>query len=462
MKAFLKQYRIALLLFLPVLAYVVYRAASLSLTHDEALSFTIVKGDATWKVTANHHWLNTWLMKLTHGLFGSSELALRLPNVLAFVLYGWASAKLLRSLTLPRHLVYVAFAAMLSSQLVLDFFGLARGYGLALAFLIAAFHFLLNEDHKWKPRFFAALLFSFYANFSFLVPIGILAFLELLHRQSNYLPIRKTRWKQLLPPLLFGLLMLPGVQRLFFLSAQGQLYLGSDHDMLHSTVFSWMMTFAASINQMEDALIYFAWLVGGMSFIGLLLWKRSKLAAYSAVLILGYLLGMELLHQFKSIPYPVERSILFLSPLTSLLLWGIVEGFWSLHKAMRVPAILLILALVPAQFYSFSEEANLRYTQNFRGDANIKQLLKAVDQNRKEDTVSIGIPWYLEPSMNYYRRKDDLTWLRPLNRNGISDTFSFYVIEQSTEATFNGLPLTFIDSFPTSGMNLFRRDVRIP
>jgi len=73
--------------FLSFLAYISTRAYKLSFTHDESLSYTIVEGDKTWVGTANHHPLNTLSMFISSVLFGNNEFALRLPNVLSFLLY---------------------------------------------------------------------------------------------------------------------------------------------------------------------------------------------------------------------------------------------------------------------------------------------------------------------------------------------------------------------------------------
>ena len=79
-------------------AYVLYRAIHLSFVHDESLSYTIVIGMPNWKASANHHPLNTRLMRWSAGKFGYDEWSLRLPNVASFILYLSAGLLLLRRL----------------------------------------------------------------------------------------------------------------------------------------------------------------------------------------------------------------------------------------------------------------------------------------------------------------------------------------------------------------------------
>ncbi len=69
-----------------ILSYSILRAYNLSFTHDEALTYTIVKHNTDWKFTANNHLINTYLMKVSY-LFGENEIILRTPNVLSHLIY---------------------------------------------------------------------------------------------------------------------------------------------------------------------------------------------------------------------------------------------------------------------------------------------------------------------------------------------------------------------------------------
>src|SRR4051812_47189516 len=75
----------AILLFI----YIILRAKFAALTWDEGHTFFEFVRNPNWIpknynfMSANNHLLNTWLMKITVGLFGESEWALRLPNILS-------------------------------------------------------------------------------------------------------------------------------------------------------------------------------------------------------------------------------------------------------------------------------------------------------------------------------------------------------------------------------------------
>ena len=66
-------------------------------------------------------------MTITASLFGYTEFALRLPNVLAFFLYAWFCLKIL-GLSKSSFIKLVSVAICLLNPYLIEFFSLARGY----------------------------------------------------------------------------------------------------------------------------------------------------------------------------------------------------------------------------------------------------------------------------------------------------------------------------------------------
>ena len=79
------------------------KAKTMSMTHDESSSFFYLNDknvffdlfDKNAWPNANNHWLNTILFQISSRLFGPSELAIRLPHVLSFILYADFTIKLI-------------------------------------------------------------------------------------------------------------------------------------------------------------------------------------------------------------------------------------------------------------------------------------------------------------------------------------------------------------------------------
>jgi hypothetical protein len=115
-----------------VFAVIVIKAASADLTWDEAWTFLNYGRDPlgfTRLDLANDHPLNSVLVWASTWLFGNSEFIIRIPNVLAGGLYLAATARLVRGARLKP----LAFAICVLQPYLIDYFSLARGYGIAVA-----------------------------------------------------------------------------------------------------------------------------------------------------------------------------------------------------------------------------------------------------------------------------------------------------------------------------------------
>jgi hypothetical protein len=178
------------------LLFVVSRAVHVPFTYDEAAAYiryidssvpstfdTNLLSLFNFEVATNH-FLNTALTKLSCALVGTSEVALRLPNLLGYTLYLGFAALILRRLSNP----LIAFGGLLLLNLnlyVLDFFALSRGYGLSLGLMMGSIYFLLRflerrtADRIEVVDLSRALAFAcgaVMANFALLnVYLGILA-----------------------------------------------------------------------------------------------------------------------------------------------------------------------------------------------------------------------------------------------------------------------------------------------
>ena len=129
-------------LLLGVLALNVYRAATQSITHDEALTYLwYVDGPiarAFGPYMPNNHVLHTLLAWLSVHALGLSELSLRLPSVLGGLLYLCGALRLSRRAFGGGAIGLLGFGLLALNPLVLDFLSAARGYSLAMGFWIWA------------------------------------------------------------------------------------------------------------------------------------------------------------------------------------------------------------------------------------------------------------------------------------------------------------------------------------
>jgi hypothetical protein len=155
----------------------IYRAATLSITVDEARVFKdFIHPDPAVllaRYDAAHHVLQTYLSWFFAKRWGGSELVLRIPALLAAIAYfGFVyrfSARLFGGYP-PAAIAGILVLA--ANPLVLDHLALARGYGVALALFAWAVWFAL-EDRLFAAGVLSGL--SVASNLTFLVPALALA-----------------------------------------------------------------------------------------------------------------------------------------------------------------------------------------------------------------------------------------------------------------------------------------------
>lgn len=149
-------YWLIILAYLLLFIYVVIRANNLSFTHDESLSYAILFDNPMAIQTANNHILNTLFMWLSSLFFGNSEIALRLPNILSFGLYLYASFVIFKE-TKNAWLMALGSCLILLNPFLIDYFSLARGYGISLGCMMLSLYFFLRNGfnyHTFNDFFF--------------------------------------------------------------------------------------------------------------------------------------------------------------------------------------------------------------------------------------------------------------------------------------------------------------------
>ena len=179
----------------------ILRAARVPFTIDEAstcLNYLSSHVLAVFDLnSANNHFLNTLLAKITHTLGGSSEFVLRIPNLLGYLIYLLFSFRILDRFVKNKVIVLCGFLLLNLNPYVLDFFSLCRGYGLSLGFLMAALFFFFSfldkassspkEGYRDLSRSLAAASLAVLSNFSLLnFYLSLVVFAVVFFTVSNF------------------------------------------------------------------------------------------------------------------------------------------------------------------------------------------------------------------------------------------------------------------------------------
>ena len=121
------------------MAWAISRAVVQSITVDEAMTYNIfVYNRLLFLAHTNNHILNSLLMYMCTKVLGVSQFTARLPALIGAALYITAAYRLCRLLGGPLISQVVLLVCLVYNPFIFDYLVAARGYGLALGFLLWA------------------------------------------------------------------------------------------------------------------------------------------------------------------------------------------------------------------------------------------------------------------------------------------------------------------------------------
>jgi Dolichyl-phosphate-mannose-protein mannosyltransferase len=477
-----------------------YRAVTQSIVHDEALTYQLYIAAPLSRIfsyfDANHHFLNTLLMRLSVGLFGVSEWALRLPALAGAALYFAAVYQLARNAFRTSAASALAVALLTLNPLVLDFMVAARGYGMALALFTYALALLVRWGQNEQGRRPAdlvkagvALALSVAANLVFAVPVFAVAISALLlaRLQRATAPavdpatpvaknlqrkVRKRKAaagysKPLANPLYRYLLApLAAASLLFFIAAPfaeasaSNFYVGSASmaESLRSLASAslahggFLRTWRFSGFGIDAA----AFLLAPVTVVAALVlgWRRRD----PLLLLTGGVAGgsaavLLLAHALMAVPFPVDRTGIYFLALVPLAMAALVDSGIARGRFQK-PIVALFYGLGLAFVVLFAAEFNIRSFLVWEYDADTRQIAGRLAQLGARDQLSsvrVGASWQLEPSLNFYRDKDRLTWMLPVERGSLVPGAGFYVLMAADRPVISTLGLRTVGEWPQSG-----------
>jgi hypothetical protein len=440
-------------LLVALFAVCVFRAFTQSIVYDEALTWEFYINGPFSEIfhhyDANHHFLNSLLIRLSTGLFGISEWSMRLPALAGAALYFASCYRLARTAFGENPTMLLAVALLTLNPMVLDFMVAARGYGLALAFWTYAAAVALDAFSRqtYAPRQMAvagiALALSVTANLVFVIPATALAGMIalLIVRQQPKPepppPARNVRKKKApaapsrqpvqreLRPLLWFLVPIAALAVLFLNLAPFEgmrsehFYTGAAtlRGSLHSLAWAslehsgplrqapWIHGFTDAIAYGIAPLIVVAALAVGIRRRGALLILAAGTAVFSAIVLL-------LVHLLLDKPYPADRTGLYFLPLTALALVGLAHTLRD-QKGLARGASVAGYAVAVALAVFFLSEFNTRKFLIWEYDADTRELGDYLASHRPPNlrTVRVGGSWQLQESLFFYANLRKWDWI---------------------------------------------------
>ncbi|HKC25554.1 MAG TPA: hypothetical protein VKF32_12470, partial [Thermoanaerobaculia bacterium] len=409
------------------------RASRLAFTHDEAFTYnhyiskplgTILEFDGPER--SNNHLVNTLLAKVSGHFLGKRELPLRLPNLAAFAVY-LVFAWLLLCRRAPPLVALSGYVLASANPLLLEMFGLCRGYGLSIAFLVAAL-FLADRALERPP---AAHL---EAGALAILGVGVLAQLVLVDSYAALLlilganaaqgPRRARRLFAMAAVTLALAAAVVPIVRLF--ASAGFYHAGATHGFFEDTVkgtifYSFMRAPYAGWARPAALGVVVACLALSAGTALVLLARRGENGAERATLglaALPFLSAAAALTQSALLHTGSlrDRTALFFVPLfafaaTAALGW-LASRNGGLHLVVSTAAAVLALA----SLVHLARVANTRESFLWWFDADDRRVIDDLTRLHGARPIRLGVTWYFEPSLNFYRVTRRLDWLSPITR----------------------------------------------
>jgi hypothetical protein len=402
--------------FLFLLIYLVFRAFFLSPYCDEISTlFEYIESNRIIESTlkdssANNHLLNTLLSKFFYFIFGDNFFFLRLPNILAFILYFYSIKHVvLRCINLKYQ--FLTFVSLNTIVWIFEYFGYLRGYGLALGMLFCSISFFLSWlESKTVLKLFYTFLFiwlSIFANLSFFNTSLILFSYAVVLIICNYKKLsKKDKIQYFILIISFVIALLPLVVYSFKLKNAGALWWGNLDGLWEGTGhYLSEITFFIT-NDFIKYLIIFIILIFGIlaSFklkkLGLIKFISSY-EGFFYVIFFGNIVFIEILAQFFKVNYPRDRAAIQLVPLI------IIVYVISLQNIKSFNVLLCALLFFPFSFLMKMHLDSSVYQNNLRISNKTTQFIK----NHLKYDSSYSVYGLLELPLYYQFRNHEIVKL---------------------------------------------------
>jgi hypothetical protein len=449
------------LLALLLAGLVFYKAAATSFTHDESYTYnncvTASLSDIfTYKVvSSNNHLINTLLMKAFSTVLGRSEFALRLPNLLAFI--GFLIFLFLLICRMNRWAGMAVFALAVCNPYMLDFFALARGNGMSLCFMTGSIYFFSRPAGKSDTRYYAlAVLLAFLAVLShFTLLYYLLALMTVanlrpffagpspggraIFNRTIFLRINLTNFFTLL---VLGLIIWKPITRL---ASDNQFFYGGETGFIKNTIASLIEAFlygknyGSSLSFIVQAGVFAVTIAAILAAIHALAAKNrppdeDNRLFFILLLLLIFMTGFNLAHHYLGgTKLLIRRTALLYVPVFMLFTGSLL--FFN-RKGRLIPisaalATILALAFMIHTLAAFSLTTYLDWDYEKETRHVVDLLQREIPANTPERSVAMGITWFFEPTINFYRDTRALKWLKPVTRDGPAiNAEYFYIIKE--------------------------------
>lgn len=452
-----------LLISVVLVIFVSIKASITSFTHDESYTYLRYVGQSFIQIVSydtpftNNHILNTLLMKYFEVLSGTSELALRAPNIISLIVYLFFTYLIIRNI--KAYMSLVIFILMTFSPYLLDFFGLARGYGISIGLMIFSLYFLLHFFDSKKQR--DLVLFNLGSFFAVLANFALLDYWIAAILAYNFTALMEFRFSNKRVNVKDFLLKYNKINAIFLVLGSIVIYeplrkimsldiidFGGKTGFVRNTIGSLIIKifYKIPVSPSTWLILKIAVLcIVGFSFVIILrnIYTRNGdfFRDYKPLIIINFTLILIaiitiLQHVLLQTDYLTGRFALFLFPLFVLNIGFLLEYF--IRRGHTIIPISFGIMLTLSSIFSFSMNINRTSYLDWEYDSStkeaVKELIKDYEKNKPGAEIRVGVHWLFEPGINFYREAWDISWLQEVDREGIYEDDEYcYLFEEDTK-----------------------------
>jgi hypothetical protein len=448
------------------LTYSLIRAARLPITCDEAFTgnFWVDPGPLAaltfdGPVRSNNHLLNSLLAGACQAVFGRTPFALRIPNLIAHAVFLVVSWRLLSRMA-GKGVALAGFALLNGNPLLLELFGLARGYGLALGFvapaLLCGVRALEGPEisSREEAACYALLVCGVLAQLIVLDVFAAVAVTFAAFRLVRLARSREEGWlrraaRESIPVIAASLCLLAtAIPIIVLLRRSGALDFGGTVGLWYDTVGS---VVRISLLDLSPSLVR-----ATLDGVGIGLAAVAALAAYrllrpvaggrvflALVSILVILCAtIQTQHAFFGARFPENRIAIVFLP---LFVFALAAACGTTPAPLDRIAGFAFLVVGLMALALFARRANLWRSDLWWFDMDNVHMLEDLDRLRVSrpgafHSVRLSVTDSMEPSLNWYRKTDEFGFLAPVSHDGPfrAADYTFVFGQEEAEAVRRG------------------------
>ncbi|MBL7930372.1 MAG: hypothetical protein JNL60_00635 [Bacteroidia bacterium] len=424
-----------LLLSVFVFGYVLLRAMISDITYDEVWTIFDFIPNSYFHILnftppdTNNHILNSISIKFLYSFLPDTVFVARIPNVIALLFYLFFAVKLCKKF-LGGWKGLLLFVALTLNPYALDYFGLARGYGMMLGMQMAAlYHVFKYFETKQNKHLFYLSLFSLLmilANFSslyfYLGWLGV--FFISLWKDREYVFTRTAI--VMLFTILITVIIWEPIRKLIEING---FYVGGTTGFYEDTIWSLVRYSIYEMersdwNQLLSSALFTASVVCVLlAFFG----EGHKNRFWLSLGILSITaLATIVQHYVLKGFYLIDRTALFFYPVMILTLFFAIDRFDMSRLSMTLSLLIAFLILL-----NFVLNANTYKSLNWYFDAHTEEMLSYINKvgEKEKRKQKIDYSWPFESSLAYYMKSGKYPFIENARKSyfEVNDSCDFYI-----------------------------------